>query len=61
MKNIYTFQIFPREKDIINSMQRRDSYKNYNLSELQENYGFVSTLYGLESYFTRQTKESHYH
>ncbi|PNF32145.1 hypothetical protein B7P43_G02843 [Cryptotermes secundus] len=32
---------FPREKDIINSFQRRDGYKSYNLSELQETFGFV--------------------
>ncbi|KDR19260.1 Endothelin-converting enzyme-like 1 [Zootermopsis nevadensis] len=34
-------KVFPREKDIINSFQRRDDYKKYNLSQLQEIYGFV--------------------
>ncbi|CAG2056694.1 unnamed protein product [Timema podura] len=35
--------LFPREKDIINRSQQTDIYKTFNISQLQQTYGFVST------------------
>ncbi|XP_069672464.1 endothelin-converting enzyme-like 1 [Periplaneta americana] len=44
-------KLFPREKDIINSSQRRDSYKSYNISQLQDSYGFIQWKHLLDEVF----------